>query len=217
MPSTSCFARLERRPGRKLARQKRDSKSKMDQISLGYEVRIISSDFLPLRRSANVASMVGVAEILPLSIGAIALGGHLYWDARRLILPDWLNAVLAGAGIAFHIFSEWHFLSHLDLFLGAALGAGLLFALRWLFLRLRGVEALGLGDVKLMAAAGCWVGLTGLPLILLVGSLGTLITIFALRAGGLGFTGPLAARRIPFGPGLCAGLVVAVARMLLAA
>jgi hypothetical protein len=48
-----------------------------------------------------------------------------------------------------------------------------------------------------------------------VGSLGTLLIVIALRVTGRGFTGPLAARHIPFGPGLCAGLVVAVARMLL--
>lgn len=160
--------------------------------------------------------MVGVSEITFLMIGAATLVGHLHWDLRRLILPDVLNLVLAAAGLAFHLASGWSYLAPLELFLGATLGAGLLIVLRWLFLRLRGVEALGLGDVKLMAAAGCWVGATGLPLALLVGSCGTLLTVFALRAAGFAFTGSLATRRIPFGPGLCAGLVVAVAHMLLA-
>jgi leader peptidase (prepilin peptidase) / N-methyltransferase len=159
--------------------------------------------------------MAALIEVSLLVIGGAAVGGHFYWDLRRLILPDVLNLVVATTGLAFHLASSWPYLAPLDLILGATLGAGLLFVLRWLFLRLRGVEALGRGDVKLMAAAGCWVGATGLPLVLLVGSLGTLLTVFALRATGRGFTGPVATRRIPFGPGLCAGLVVAVARMLL--
>lgn len=154
-------------------------------------------------------------ELALLSAGLAALGGHLYWDLRRLILPDWLNAVLGGTGVVFHLVAGWRYLPELDLVIGFALGAGLLLALRWLFLRLRGTEALGLGDVKLMAAAGCWVGVTGLPVMLLIASLGTLLVVFAARATGAGFTGPLDARRIPFGPGLCAGLAVAVARMLL--
>ena len=41
---------------------------------------------------------------------------------------------------------------------GAAVGGGLLFGVRWAFSRVRGVEGLGLGDVKLMAALGALVG-----------------------------------------------------------
>jgi leader peptidase (prepilin peptidase)/N-methyltransferase len=41
---------------------------------------------------------------------------------------------------------------------GAVVGGGLLWAVRWAFRRTRGVEGLGLGDVKLMAALGALTG-----------------------------------------------------------
>lgn len=81
-------------------------------------------------------------------------------------------------------------------------------ALRWLVSRWKGREALGLGDVKLMAVAGLWLGLAGLPL-------------FLILSGGAGIAHLLAARRwcmadlgegeaIAFGPALCLALFVLV-------
>ena len=57
-----------------------------------------------------------------------------------------------------------------------------------------------MGDVKLFAAAGAWVGVEGLPQILLIASaLGLIFAARYLRAAREGFM----LERIPFGAGLC--------------
>jgi leader peptidase (prepilin peptidase)/N-methyltransferase len=42
--------------------------------------------------------------------------------------------------------------------MGAAVGAGVLYAIAWLYLKLRKVDGMGLGDVKLMAMVGAFLG-----------------------------------------------------------
>jgi leader peptidase (prepilin peptidase)/N-methyltransferase len=42
--------------------------------------------------------------------------------------------------------------------MGAAAGAGILYAIGWIYLKLRKVDGLGFGDVKLMAMAGAFLG-----------------------------------------------------------
>lgn len=57
--------------------------------------------------------------------------------------------------------------------MGAVLGFGLFWAIGRLYAAWRGVEGLGLGDAKLLAAAGAWLGPPGLaPTILVAASLG---------------------------------------------
>lgn len=62
-------------------------------------------------------------------------------------------------------------LSVADALLGALLGAGLLYVLGEVWYRLRKVEAMGLGDVKLMAMVGLFFGVKLTLLTLLLGSL----------------------------------------------
>ena len=68
----------------------------------------------------------------------------------------------------------------------------LIVSLRWLFLKVRKVEAIGLGDAKLLAALVFWLGPTALSPILLMASI-----------TGMGFhilTKKQMSERIPFGP-----------------
>jgi prepilin signal peptidase PulO-like enzyme (type II secretory pathway) len=112
-------------------------------------------------------------------IVAVAL---LIYDLRAGILPDWLNAVLGLTAVGYHGSIGWATVSPLESLVGAAAGAALLYVVRLAYLRLRGIEALGLGDVKLIAAIGVWVGVWALPAVLLIASLGTLLTVLCLRA-----------------------------------
>ena len=72
-------------------------------------------------------------------------------DARRHILPDFLTLPLAAAGIGFaFIDGVWP----IDRMLGAVLGYAAFASVAFLYRRWRGRDGLGMGDAKLMAAAG---------------------------------------------------------------
>jgi leader peptidase (prepilin peptidase)/N-methyltransferase len=71
---------------------------------------------------------------------------------------------------------------------------------------MRGREGIGLGDAKLLAAAGAWVGWMGLPSTLLLAALSGLVyAIAARRAGGAALS---ADDRVPFGAFIGLGLWV---------
>jgi leader peptidase (prepilin peptidase)/N-methyltransferase len=77
--------------------------------------------------------------------------------------------------------------------------------LRWLYFKLRSYQGLGLGDVKLLAASGVWVGIAGVPVQLLVASLTALAAAGCLHIAGRTVTRQT---RLPFGPFLALGLLV---------
>jgi leader peptidase (prepilin peptidase)/N-methyltransferase len=53
---------------------------------------------------------------------------------------------------------SWHLLSLIDSLLGAAVGASFIYGAGAIYLRARGVEGMGFGDVKLMAMIGAFLG-----------------------------------------------------------
>jgi leader peptidase (prepilin peptidase)/N-methyltransferase len=75
-----------------------------------------------------------------------------------------------------------------DALLGAAFGSFLLWAVAALYKRVRGREGMGMGDVKMMALVGAFLGVRGAFLTILLGTLlGTLVgvtVIVALYAAG---------------------------------
>jgi leader peptidase (prepilin peptidase)/N-methyltransferase len=86
---------------------------------------------------------------------------------------------------------------------GAAAGAALLAALSWVYFRLRGREGLGLGDVKLMAAAGAWVGVGGLGTVILWA---VMVNTLMLAPDALRGRPMSATTQVPLGTGLAMGL-----------
>ncbi len=87
-------------------------------------------------------------------------------DARHLLLPDALTLPLLpmGLGAAYALAPA----SLADHAIGAAAGFAVFYAIGAAYKRLRGREGLGLGDAKLLAAAGAWVSWTGLPSIVFI-------------------------------------------------
>jgi leader peptidase (prepilin peptidase)/N-methyltransferase len=120
-------------------------------------------------------------------------------DLRRQLLPDGLVLPLLPLGLAV----AWAAGDPGAAAAGAVFGGGLLWLVRALYRRLRDIEALGLGDVKLMAAGGAWVGPAGIGPALLVAALATLAAVGIARLSGRSFDWTT---RIPFGPGLALGL-----------
>lgn len=88
---------------------------------------------------------------------------------------------------------------------GAGLGGGGLWAIAWLYRRVRGVDGLGLGDAKLMLLVGALLGPLAVPLTLVGGALLALPPGLAAarRAGGDGLK-----TAVPFGPFLCAAALL---------
>jgi len=141
---------------------------------------------------------------------APALAAMTDIDFRYKILPDVLNAAVAISGAAAIIAASAaafdppaHALHMLgQAVLAAALYGGLSWGLRFLFLKLMGKEALGLGDVKFFAAAGVWLGLSPDSL-----------AAFLMLSGVFGVVIALAWRKMtneaefPFGPALIASFL----------
>src|SRR6202795_4440451 len=99
------------------------------------------------------------------------LSAVLAWiDIRHGIIPDWLNLTIAGLGLSKTMVIGGPLAGLEAACEGAAIGA-IFWLLRRLYFAFREVQGLGLGDVKFLAAAGIWVGVAGLPVLLVVAAL----------------------------------------------
>lgn len=151
---------------------------------------------------AASAVMWAPGKALPAALGlgwALALLAVI--DVKALRLPDAITLPLVAIGLAA---GPWTLGTPiLDHAIGAAGGYAVLALAAWVFARLRGREGLGLGDAKLLAAAGAWLGWRALPMVVLIAA-----------GGGLAWAGLLVLRKgkgalnepIPFGLPLCAAI-----------
>jgi len=165
------------------------------------------------------------AEALKWAIFAALLVVLTITDLRERILPDKVNFVGFGLGVLLSLFTRpvdgtalWlanHLftypppeaaLSFADALIGAGVASGLLWLVAEGYFRARGREGMGLGDVKMMAMAGAFLGLQRALLTILLGSLlGSLIGIAVIAIGRKGRDFEL-----PFGTFLGAGAMLVV-------
>jgi leader peptidase (prepilin peptidase)/N-methyltransferase len=115
------------------------------------------------------------------------------WMAKGLQLLGWLDpppiAVSLVASVA-----------------GAIVGGGLLWGVREAYFRLRGVEGMGFGDVKMMAMVGAFIGIPLTLFTIMVGSiLGSVIGVLMMQ-----FAGKDKGYELPFGTFLSFGAILAV-------
>jgi leader peptidase (prepilin peptidase)/N-methyltransferase len=144
---------------------------------------------------------VPATDILAGAVLAAALIAASVIDLRTLRLPDVITLPLTAAGVAIAHILTWD--DGLQRLLAAAAGFLMLALVREIYFRWRARQGLGLGDAKLMAAAGAWTGLAALPSVLLWACALALAAIAALAASGQRVT---SATAIPFGPFLAAGM-----------
>ena len=119
-------------------------------------------------------------------------------DHRRMIIPDELNALAFIAGlIAAGVGAEAvPAIAILQALVRASLMFALFFGFRAGYRALRGLEGMGLGDVKLAAVAGVWLDWAFLPIVVEIAALSALAAALFARLRGDGFD-PKA--RLPFG------------------
>lgn len=125
-------------------------------------------------------------------------------DLDTQFLPDRITLPLLWLGLLVNVFGV--FVDLRSAVLGAAGGYMLLWCVYWGFKLVAGKEGMGFGDFKLLAALGAWTGWQTLPLILLVSAGAGAVAGLALMA----FAGRGRDARIPFGPYLAAGGLVAL-------
>jgi leader peptidase (prepilin peptidase) / N-methyltransferase len=128
----------------------------------------------------------------------------LAWiDIREGIIPNWMNLAIAGLGLSKALIVDGPLLGLEAACEGVAIGAAF-WLLRRLYFAFRKIQGLGLGDVKFLAAAGIWVGIAGIPMLLLVAALTALACAGLMQLAGRQLTGQTS---ISFGPFLAIGLV----------
>ncbi len=134
---------------------------------------------------------VGGAVLAALSVAIAVI------DRRRLIIPDELSGGALLVGLAVSALAAENAATG---FVLAAARAAFMFAaflaFRFGFRRLRGIDGMGLGDVKLAAAAGAWLDWGSLPLAVNIAALAalTVAVVGRFRAGDAG-----RGSKIPFG------------------
>ena len=119
-------------------------------------------------------------------------------DHRRMIIPDELNALAFVAGLA--AVGLGREAAPGAAILQALVRSSLMFVLFFVFRAgyraVRGRAGMGLGDVKLAAVAGAWLGWADLPIAINIAALSALGAVLYGRLRGHGFD-PMA--RLPFG------------------
>lgn len=128
-------------------------------------------------------------------------------DGRHRIIPDSLNLLLFALGLTVATLREPDPAALAACLMQATAAFGLLWGLRALYARLRGRTGLGLGDVKFIAAATAWIGLAGLPILILVASTTALAALALAALAGQRVTRDF---QLPFGPFLAVGLHAAL-------
>lgn len=114
--------------------------------------------------------------VCALAVCAVVLTAVLVIDVKALVVADLHVVVLLVLALVGPLGPPW-----LTALAGAAVGGGLLWLVRWAFRRVRGVEGLGLGDVKLMIALGALVGPERVLWIIVAGAVLGLVLAMARR------------------------------------
>ncbi|MDX1382176.1 MAG: prepilin peptidase [Thermoanaerobaculia bacterium] len=103
-------------------------------------------------------------------------------DAEHFILPDRITLPGIAIGLLLQTVVDWTSLR--SALLGAAAGAGVILAMNGLWWLVRRVQGFGLGDVKMLAMIGAFLGFPGMVLTLFLGTLVGSLTGLALVARG---------------------------------
>ena len=121
----------------------------------------------------------------------------IFIDADTQLLPDQLTLPLMWGGIVFHLDAyllqaDWGITTLVDSLLGAIVGYMSLWSIFQLFKLVTGKEGMGYGDFKLLAALGAWLGISVLPIIIIMSAVVGLIFAIIMKVAKN--------QPMPFGP-----------------
>ncbi len=147
----------------------------------------------------------GLSWALPLFAVFTSAMMAIFWiDLDHMIIPDVISLNLLPLGLAASIAGLIPDIDWRDSVLGMIVGAGALYIPAVLYERVRGVEGLGGGDVKLMALIGSFTGPIGVIFVLFFSSMtGSAAGIVGMLRRKADSTTP-----IPFGPFITVAAVV---------
>ncbi|MCX7738701.1 MAG: prepilin peptidase [Hydrogenothermaceae bacterium] len=128
-------------------------------------------------------------------------------DIEFKIIPDQINFGGLFVGLVFSVvksIKEVSFEPVISAIVGSLVGAGFLFFIAYLYLKIRGIEGLGMGDVKLLTFIGSYTGWFGSLFTIFFGSLvGAVVGVVLIKLMKKDYY-----YEIPFGPFLAlAGLI----------
>ena len=101
-------------------------------------------------------------------------------DFEHQLLPDECTVLVLACALLWHLSTNTLHNS----VLGMLIGFSLIYALRQLYLVIKKCEGIGLGDAKLIAALGAWLGLSNLSALLLCASLSGILYNMLLSRNG---------------------------------
>lgn len=94
-----------------------------------------------------------------------------YIDLLTFRLPDAITLPLIALGLLITGLTSQGLVSFQDSFIGAILGYGSLWILNYLYRISKKQDGIGMGDAKLLAALGAWLGWSALPSVLFTASI----------------------------------------------
>lgn len=126
--------------------------------------------FSDLNYAINLTNTIGWIIFSWVLVALAVLDAENLWLPDRLIWPGiGLGFVLAVVraslitflqiGGSFEVWKHMASTAAASWFLGAVVAASAVLLIRWLYIMLRGQEGIGMGDVKLMAMLGGWLGM----------------------------------------------------------
>ena len=122
-------------------------------------------------------------------VATALLWGLLLWigisDAMTFRIPDPASLGLVAVGLIYSPVSI--VVTPMDAALGAALGFAVFAIVGEIYFRRTGADGLGLGDAKLLGAAGAWLGWAALPNLVLSAALAALMYALLTRTRKVAF------------------------------
>jgi len=150
----------------------------------GWFWTVAAAALAALLGAAAAASLFEPYQVAASAFLACLMGAIALVDFRELRVPDVMTLMVAAGGYGLTILdARWLgqgiFPALADAILSMLICGGVFLLLREAFFRLRGFEGLGLGDVKLAATGGIWLGWRDFPLAVLVAAIVAILLIAA--------------------------------------